>query len=253
MLGHYFGTMTLISLFGMTMASQQTCINSRQNFSDEVSIFFKCSIDYSRPITFCKHCIDHYINILTAYNNLSQTIENGSHCIDYFINLDRLQIVQTLYHNALDLWSDAKCYKCYKTINGSQTNNTSDESLLFTQYYQYYNTCVTNTTSENLCIDCMNSYVNLQNYFFAISNENEKIGVCMDIEDLMNETWTFWGSNCCKFRKHNEYIFVISCVIMFLLTISFYVFVPYYAEIKSATIIRQTRMSGSLKISNSTQ
>lgn len=34
-----------------------------------------------------------------------------------------------------------------------------------------------------MCSACMDSYVELNDFYYSISNENEKIGVCMDIVD----------------------------------------------------------------------
>lgn len=49
-------------------------------------------------------------------------------------------------------------------------------------------TCVnrTDVNNETLCPDCMKDYDKLNDYYKSISNEDEKIGVCMDIVDVVN-------------------------------------------------------------------
>lgn len=42
-----------------------------------------------------------------------------------------------------------------------------------------------NRSRDDDCTKCMDTYEKLQNYFLSISNENERIGVCMDIVDLV--------------------------------------------------------------------
>lgn len=37
-----------------------------------------------------------------------------------------------------------------------------------------------------MCPACMEDYTDLNNYYYSISNENEKIGVCMDIVDVVS-------------------------------------------------------------------
>ncbi|KAJ8935575.1 hypothetical protein NQ318_000842 [Aromia moschata] len=222
------------------------CNDVRDQFAVAISEFTWCSINSSRPIKLCENCADYYINIISTYQNMSEVKSvNGTPCLDYFVNLDRLQIVETQYLSSVDLWNRGKCYECYVAANGTQSRERSNEYKQFMNYYESYNSCVTNN-HDNPCPNCMDSYDLLQNYFLGISNSNERISFCIDLADLMNSTWTYWGENCCKYRKHHEYIFIGSTIGVIILTIFFYIGVQFCAEKRVPTIIQQTRFAESL-------
>lgn len=129
---------------------------------------------------------------------------NGTPCRNSFISLDRLGIIETLYENSVNLWNRAKCYsmcsivtvlesnifmyflECFTTTkSGSQTTKPSKEAVEFRKLYENFTECLVATTDDFVCAICIDTYVLLQNYFLSISNENEKIGSCMDIVDLV--------------------------------------------------------------------
>lgn len=219
------------------------CTTTRDIFANASSEFIKCSIEFSRPILFCENCVDEYVHVLDSYYNMSQVAVNGTACIDYFVNVDRLGIVQSLYDSSVNLWKRAKCYECCVVKDGVQTNIKSNETIKFNDFYQEFMYCLNRTDEEGMCYDCEDYYFNLQDYFFSISNENEKIGVCMDIVDKMNSTWIYWGANCCKFRRHPEYAFLGSTALVAIVTILFYVLAQYCSKQKTPTIIQQTRFA----------
>ncbi|CAG9859158.1 unnamed protein product [Phyllotreta striolata] len=245
---HVYIVMYYISnLCLQSIKSDSDCGTLRKIFANASAQFTSCTIDNSRPITVCEICKDNYVDILDSYKNMSQALVNGTTCLDKFINQDRLQILQIIYNNNLDMWSRAKCDECYDskiyTYNQSISNRTE-------QFHMYYNTFMNCTTQhENkVCTECMKNYTTLDTYYKSISNINEKIGVCMDIVDIMNTTWTFWSNNCCKYRKHNEYIFIGTSVGLLILTVVFYLVVQFCNEKKAPTIIQQSRFFESLNI-----
>lgn len=85
----------------------------------------------------------------------------------------------------------------------------------------------------------MDAYVDLDHFYTGISNENEKIGVCMDLVDLMNSTRAFWSAKCCNYRRHSEYIFIASTVIVLLIPIVFYALTKVWSEKKTPTILQR--------------
>lgn len=236
--------------FGQTdlsSALNHTCMQVRDAFANASSAFSSCSVEHSRPVTFCQACVTQYIDVLHSYRNMSEVTSNGRSCIDNFINLDRLGIVETLYHNHVDLWNRAKCYECFATENGTQTFNKSAQTIKFTELFEEYTNCANTTKDSDVCSICMDKYVTLNKYFLSISNENEKIGVCMDIVDLMNTTWTYWGNECCQFRRHNEVAFIVSAVFVLIGTVLFYVLAQVCSKKKQPTIIEQTRFLNTLE------
>ncbi|KAG5897511.1 hypothetical protein JTB14_030009 [Gonioctena quinquepunctata] len=225
-----------------------TCTILRDNFANASAQFTLCAVYNSRPITFCENCVNPYRDVLAAYKNMSlEMFDNDTKCIDIFVNLDRLEILETLYGDNVALWNRAKCYECYLVENGTQSKVTSNETVQFQDYYKHFKECVNRTQEMDLlCKNCMKQYEVLNNYYSSISKFNEKIGLCMDLVDIMNTTWTFWGTNCCKYRKHNESIFIAFSVMILLLTVSFYYISRFYVEKITPTIIQQSRFVGSL-------
>lgn len=55
----------------------------------------------------------------------------------------------------------------------------------------------------------------------------------------MNNSWTFWSINCCKFRKHNEYVFIGISISILVLTVVFYFVLQFCDEKKAPLIIRR--------------
>ncbi|KAF7281440.1 hypothetical protein GWI33_004766 [Rhynchophorus ferrugineus] len=238
-------------LYRRTLLNNDNCTSLKTIFADSSSEFIKCSVNYSRPIKFCEKCVTPYINFLESYDNMSKLLVNNTPCIDQFVNLDRLGIIETIFYDNTNLWNRAKCNECFEIKNDKLTPNISKETKLFNDFYQKYNRCIHNVPEKNICKYCLNNYTQLYNYYSSISNENEKIGVCMDMVDLMNTTWAYWGDKCCKFRRHNEYVFILSMILVVIVTISFYILVPFYTEKRSPTIVEQSRFGKVLSSSSS--
>lgn len=88
-----------------------------------------------------------------------------------------------------DIHNSNECLlECFEIVNGDLTPNLSNETSRFNKYYSTLMECVNGTyiNDTTLCKTCMDNYLDLNNYYISISNENEKIGVCMDIVDLVS-------------------------------------------------------------------
>lgn len=223
------------------------CTIYKDNLANAVSSFTSCAILYSRPITFCENCVDVYINVLDSYQNLSNIKDESGPCIESYVNLDRLEIVRTLYDNSFDLWNRAKCYECFQIVNGRLTNNVSVETTTFNELFKNLTSCInrTDVNETTLCPICIDTYNKLNDYYISISNENEKIGVCMDIVDVMNGTRAYWSQKCCKFRRKDEHIFIICTLIVSFVTVLFYILTKLCSQKKTPIILKQTRFAGS--------
>lgn len=55
----------------------------------------------------------------------------------------------------------------------------------------------------------------------------------------MNNTRKYWSENCCKFRKHDETIFLVSAGGVLFLTVMFYAITHWCAERKIPTILQR--------------
>ncbi|XP_057653096.1 osteopetrosis-associated transmembrane protein 1 [Diorhabda carinulata] len=220
--------------------SNSSCTPLKEKFANSSAQFNLCAIRHSRPIRMCEKCHNEYLDVQNSYKNLSEVFDNGTSCLEKYINFDRLQIVSLLYQNNVNLWNNAKCEECYDKKNGNMT--IADE---FGEYFNNFINCV-NKTKDDLCSVCMKYYVQLDHYFRSVSDVNDKIGVCMDIVDVMNTTWTFWSVNCCNYRRHDEFIFIGSTIAVLLITVSFYVILQFCKEKNAPTIIQQSRFFESL-------
>lgn len=65
------------------------------------------------------------------------------------------------------------------------TSMKSKETIQFEELHSSLMTCLnaSGINATTMCTLCMDSYEQLNNFYYSISNENEKIGVCMDIVD----------------------------------------------------------------------
>ncbi|XP_017784680.1 PREDICTED: osteopetrosis-associated transmembrane protein 1 isoform X2 [Nicrophorus vespilloides] len=230
------------------------CTEYKNNFAAYISNFTECAIVHARPITFCESCVDKYINVLQSYHNLSTFSDEAGICINDYINLDRLQIIDTLYHNSFDLWNRAKCYECFVMINDTITNMPSEETTKFNILLNDTSNCMQATYQDEniMCFTCMDVYLALNEYYISISNINEKIGMCMDIVDLMNNTRSQWSRRCCEYRKRKEYVFLISTGFATFLTLLFYILAKFCTDMRTPEIFQQSRFAESLNQNNAT-
>lgn len=131
--------------------------------------------------------------------------------------------------------------------NGTLTNVSSVETTTFNDLFNKLKSCI-NSSEVNVttvCEKCSRQYDELNKYYIGISNENERIGMCMDIVDVMNGTRAYWSNNCCKFRHKNEIGFIISTVIISFVTILFYILTKVCSQKRTPVILKQTRFAGS--------
>ncbi|KAK5646543.1 hypothetical protein RI129_005007 [Pyrocoelia pectoralis] len=242
---------TFLNILSITLCEESktiaNCTVLKDDLANAVASFSKCAITYSRPIKFCEQCVNQYIDVLNGYSNMSTSKDEDGFCIDGYVNLDKLEILQTLYDNSNDLWNRANCYKCFQMDNGTLTNVSSVETTTFNDLFNKLSSCI-NSSEVNVttvCEKCSKQYDELNKYYIGISNENERIGMCMDIVDVMNGTRAYWSHNCCKFRHKNEIGFIISTVIISFSTILFYILTKVCSQKRTPVILKQTRFAGS--------
>lgn len=62
----------------------------------------------------------------------------------------------------------------------------------------------------------------------------------------MNTTRRYWSSKCCKYRRHEEYIFIASALGIFTLTALFYLLAHYLGEKEEPLILQRKEYNISL-------
>ncbi|KAI4463342.1 osteopetrosis associated transmembrane protein 1 [Holotrichia oblita] len=205
----------------------------------------------SHPIKLCQECVNKYIDILSSFQNLTKSIDkNGTACYDQYIGLDRLEIIETMYIDVRNLWNTAKCDACFIMDNGTLTPEPSNKTLKFYELYEKTALCIKTELKQNntkiMCDKCIHLYIELNDYYDSISNINAEIANCMDIVDLMNGTRTSWSKQCCRYRHHEEYVFIISTCLVLVITVLFYSLTKLLIDKKSSVAISQTRFAESL-------
>lgn len=242
----YFRFTLLLFLISFCGADEK-CDNILEKFANASSHFVKCAIKNSRPINLCESCMQNYTEVLDSYSELSRVFSQNKKCLDYFINLDRLQITETLFENSFNLWNEANCDSCLVSKN-NQTPSLANTTLQFNKYFVDLMDCINESqkNASSMCLKCMTEYMQLNTFYITLSNKNEKARVCMDLVDRMNTTRRIWSLKCCKYRKHEEYIFFVSVGAIFLIAFLFYLLVYLCGEEKVPAILRQSRLAESL-------
>lgn len=95
----------------------EECSTILNRFADASSNFTKCSILHARPIRICSRCIDQYMQFKTIYDELLNTVVNGTSCKSIFISHDRLDAVLEYHDNILSIWDKGHCNSKYLIRN----------------------------------------------------------------------------------------------------------------------------------------
>ncbi|KAK9752169.1 Osteopetrosis-associated transmembrane protein 1 precursor [Popillia japonica] len=201
-------------------SNYDNCTMVNHAFGFSISNFTYCAITNSHPIKLCQECVNKYIDVLSSFQNLTKsTDKNGTACYEEYIGLDRLEIIETMYIDVRTLWNTGKCDECFIIDNGTLTPQPSNQTLKFYELYEKTALCIKTelmvNDTKSMCEKCITLYIELNDYYDSISNINQEIANCMDIVDLMNGTRTSWSKQCCRYRHHEEYVFIIStCLVL---------------------------------------
>lgn len=77
--------------------------------------------------------------------------------------------------------------ECFVIKDGKLTHNRSETTIKFNELYNNTINCINDTGghAEQMCNLCMDTYLNLTDFYANMINENDKIAGCMDIVDLV--------------------------------------------------------------------
>lgn len=84
---------------------RHNCDQMKHNYTEAQTQFLSCAIDYSEPVTYCQHCIHHYIDQIRTYKNFT----GNATCRSIYVDNDRLNIIQTTFASAKNLWNAGSC------------------------------------------------------------------------------------------------------------------------------------------------
>ncbi|CAG9784972.1 unnamed protein product [Diatraea saccharalis] len=232
----------------------ELCSKLLDSFAESASNFTVCSIKYARPIRLCEKCVDHYAQFHAIYENLTDTVVNGTSCLALFISQDRLNAIQEFHDNLMTIWDKGNCNDCFDwTADGPEIKNST---LEFNKMFSNTMNCITsnmnpfsNNTKE-ICNKCMGFYIRLDDYYKSLSKDSIGVdSICMDIVDSMNTTRSIWSKNlhCCDIRKTPELIFLTCTVIVAILPLLFYITVRYCRPIRDLpNVLKESRFKQSI-------
>ncbi|XP_075970728.1 osteopetrosis-associated transmembrane protein 1 [Anticarsia gemmatalis] len=237
-----------VSLMMSDPLNNVTCDSILNEFAEYAADFTKCSIMYARPVRLCEKCIDQYINFTKKYKDMLTAVENGKPCKSVYISQDRLDAVLEYHDNILSIWNKGNCHACYDWSQAVPV--LSNETKYFITIFQETTSCIeennkTCTNSSQVCANCMQDYLKLDNYYKTLSADAIGVdSICMDIVDSMNTTRSTWSKtlNCCKIRRTPEIIFLCCAGIISALPLFYYVVLRYCGPIRDfPNVLKQSR------------
>ena len=171
-----------------------------------------------RPMNICRNSVNEYVDLQDSYRDL---ISNET-CLDLYLNSDQLNIVGTIYDQAIEIWNTANCDDCYQQYdNGSLI--LADETNRFFNLSSTLNECFTSAIGRNICTHCLDKYRAL-GFFYLFLEETRKTTICFDMQDQMNQTRSNWsGLYGCQRAELLIRPFLIICAIIILAALTFYV------------------------------
>lgn len=180
---------------------------------------------------FCKKCSGEFWVMYSGYEFLKTSIDshNNESCISELINRDRMDFWFRIHAEAVKLWDDANCYKCYDWNSTLVNNGTipveqkwSEEFASFMLLTEKLEICE-KIFFNNSCTDCLKNYTELNKFYETIKKKNQ-INICFDIENSMNRTRRYWSRNlgCCRDDEASFLVFTLMASIFGALPVLFY-------------------------------
>lgn len=80
------------------------CPTALNKFSNSNGNFIECVLSKAVPVTLCTDCADKYLDAILLYTNVT-----GKDCRSQFMDHDRLNAIESIYENSLDIWNKAFC------------------------------------------------------------------------------------------------------------------------------------------------
>ncbi|KAL5010452.1 hypothetical protein ScPMuIL_012757 [Solemya velum] len=232
----------------------EVCYAYMLEFGKASSAFVNCSVGYSRPFRVCEECVVHYETSVVIYNEIIQD-EHSSKCKDKLLKADRIQILNQVYQNIHDVWNDARCSKCFSSVNyknASVRYEKDNKTAEFVDQFEAMNICILNKSStqsvhkgrnETICNRCEKNYKMLNDLYRSMSKESPE-GICMDVVDMMNYTRQMWGSTLkCSKRPIDMVPIIVIAVIVLLMPVIFYISNRIYGQKQYRKLMKQKRMS----------
>lgn len=228
------------------------CRQLQSELAKNVANFIQCSILNARPITVCLKCVESYNSTVYTYNQVMEASENDTKCKDVLVGKDKLEIVETMYGNVVNLWNQGNCNSCYATDGSglSDLSVVSNQTLGFMQALEKVTACFEgiklDESSNDTCSRCKLLYEHLGSIFDRISKDmvnNQTEVVCADITDSMNVTHHIWNNQlkCKLFGTSVGYALVILTGSLSAVPVLFYVAAKILSSVETIHLVLPKR------------
>lgn len=139
-------------------------------------------MESSEPVNLCQQCVKKYRESEQAYANISLFLDdNNVSCAAHYLNLDKLNILETVHLNSVNLWVAANCDACF-----AGNNTISEFGQKFLNLSDLMNDCL--VTAKDKCQDCEKSYLMLNELYEREKKFNK---LCFDLEDIVRTGFKF--------------------------------------------------------------
>ncbi|XP_021345047.1 osteopetrosis-associated transmembrane protein 1-like [Mizuhopecten yessoensis] len=198
------------------------------------------------------------ITLLTQVGNLIflgflfQDDKDKDDCKSLLLNADRIQVLNEIYNNIEQIWKEANCKGCFRSVavdvNGTVVYKYSKDTMEFMDKYKVVSTCLRHNPAQgdgndSVCEVCRGNYTQL-NSFFKKVRAAKKDSVCMDLVDMMNYTRLMWGQQLhCSRHSPDDAVVVVIAVALLALPVVFYVGARYFVVRTKRKLMLQKRMS----------
>jgi hypothetical protein len=222
-------------------------------FANSTSNFTQCAIRNARPIRMCERCVDYYLDVLKAHEDIYKAHDEGGHsCQMKLVNLDRLEVIEGAFEYVEKLWTRGHCSSCFVVKdNGTLTPQLLNITITFQQLYNDTQNCFNtfyNVTTKKyepaVCVNCTEKYCNLNKYYEDHKADTGEGILCMDIVDAMNLTRTEWSKllGCYITEPNVEVLFIISVILISVTPLVFYGAAKQISAKAESRLQRQRRL-----------
>jgi hypothetical protein len=243
------------------------CQSVLDKFSEFSAKFVLCANKFAKPISMCRECAGHFIDLNVTYQMLSNTSEDGSgvHCKDILTAQDRVEIIQETYdyiaaeptknNPTQGLWSKGHCNSCYN-LPLTHDSNHSEKTVEFFARHSKVQDCFaqypfdegeSERNSSEACLECQHVYRNLSHYYIYHVLDNTApftATVCFDILDAINMTQRLWGEkyNCGR-RPTIHWGLIVAVCIVLSMPLIFYPVVYFIESSAEERVINQRHIT----------
>uniref|UniRef100_A0A336LEY2 CSON008248 protein n=1 Tax=Culicoides sonorensis TaxID=179676 RepID=A0A336LEY2_CULSO len=243
-----FGLITknTVAEHNLSNHTNHKCKEFENKFKDGLKLYYTCAVaNTHQQFWVCANCSTEFSEFFYGFELLKTTpdrrpgYENQT-CIKEVVDVDRMNYWARIRNEAVKLWEDANCYKCYDW-NGTLINKTEFQVQNYTEDFKLFlnlsiqiDHCMgSQPKNVSICDVCATTYTELNKFYEGIKKKY-KSNMCFDIENAMNKTRLYWSGTlgCCHDEKTSFLWFTVFASVIGSLPLVFYL-MSYYVTVRS--------------------